>query len=56
MVINFMQHVLGSSFELPAHGLGGASEQTLSPENLKCLNWSQLLNEARTFFERKMLD
>jgi len=35
---------------------GGASEQTLSPENLKCLDWSQLLNEARTFFERKMLD
>ncbi|PIR67101.1 MAG: hypothetical protein COU51_00300 [Parcubacteria group bacterium CG10_big_fil_rev_8_21_14_0_10_36_14] len=31
---------------------GGASEQTLSPENLKCLTWSQLLNEARTFFER----
>jgi len=31
---------------------GGASEQTLSPENLKCLVWSQLLNEARTFFER----
>jgi len=31
---------------------GGASEQTLSPENLKCLDWSQLLNEARTFFER----
>ena len=35
---------------------GGASEQTLSPENLKCLDWSQLLNEARTFFEQKMLD
>src|SRR3989344_5546940 len=32
---------------------GGASEQTLSSENLKCLNWSQLLNEARTFVERK---
>jgi len=31
---------------------GGASEQTLSPENLKCLDWSQLLNEARTFFEQ----
>ncbi|PIZ54683.1 hypothetical protein COY24_02855, partial [Candidatus Uhrbacteria bacterium CG_4_10_14_0_2_um_filter_41_21] len=31
---------------------GGASEQTLSPENLKCLDWSQLLNEARTYFER----
>ena len=31
---------------------GGASEQALSPENLKCLDWSQLLNEARTFFER----
>lgn len=35
---------------------GGASEQTLSPENLKCLDWSQLLNEARTFFERKSLE
>jgi len=23
---------------------------------LKCLNWSQLLNEARTYFEQKMLD
>jgi len=31
---------------------GGASEQTLSSENLKCLTWSQLLNEARTFFEQ----
>ena len=31
---------------------GGASEQTLSSENLKCLDWSQLLNEARTFFEQ----
>ena len=31
---------------------GGASEQPLSPENLKCLDWSQLLNEARTYFER----
>ena len=31
---------------------GGASEQALSPENLKCLDWSQLLNEVRTFFER----
>ena len=31
---------------------GGASEQTLFPENLKCLDWSQLLNEARTFFEQ----
>src|SRR3989339_1675257 len=28
---------------------GGASEQTLSLENLKCLDWSHLLNEARTF-------
>ena len=35
---------------------GGASEQILSSENLKCLNWSQLLNEARTFFERKSLE
>ena len=35
---------------------GGASEQALSPENLKCLDWSQLLNEARTFFEQEMLD
>jgi hypothetical protein len=35
---------------------GGASEQTLSSENLKCLDWSQLLNEARTFFERKSLE
>ena len=31
---------------------GGASEQTLSPENLKCLDWSQLLNAVRTYFER----
>jgi len=35
---------------------GSPSEQTLSPENLKCLDWSQLLNEARTFFERKSLE
>ena len=32
------------------------TNQALSPENLKCLNWSQSLNEARTYFEQKMLD
>jgi len=31
---------------------GGASEQTNCPQNSQCLDWSQLLNEARTFFER----
>jgi len=35
---------------------GGASEQQNNPEFEKSLSWSQLLNEARTFFERKMLD
>ena len=30
---------------------GGASEQPIASEFEKCLNWSQLLNEARTFFE-----
>jgi len=35
---------------------GGASEQPITSEFEKSLNWSQLLNEARTFFERKMLD
>jgi len=31
---------------------GGASEQTNCPQNSQCLGWSQLLNEARTFFEQ----
>jgi len=31
---------------------GGASKQQNAPEFSKCLNWLQLLNEARTFFER----
>jgi hypothetical protein len=31
---------------------GGASEQSIASEFPKCLKWSQLLNEARTFFER----
>jgi len=35
---------------------GGASEQQNNPDFEKSLSWSQLLNEARTFFERKMLD
>ena len=35
---------------------GGASEQTIASEFEKSLSWSQLLNEARTYFERKMLD
>jgi len=35
---------------------GGASEQSNASEFSKCLNWSQLLNEARTFFERKSLE
>jgi len=30
---------------------GGASEPTNCPQNPQCLDWSQLLNEARTFFE-----
>ena len=35
---------------------GGASEQPIASEFSKCLDWSQLLNEARTFFERKSLE
>jgi len=35
---------------------GGASEQPIASEFEKSLTWSQLLNEARTFFERKMFD
>jgi len=31
---------------------GGASEQTNCPQNSQCLDWSQLLNEVRTFFEQ----
>jgi len=30
---------------------GGASEQTNCPQNSQCLDWSQLLNEVRTYFE-----
>jgi len=30
---------------------GGASEQTNCPQNSQCLDWSQLLNEVRTFFD-----
>jgi len=30
---------------------GGASEQTNCPQNSQCLDWSQLLNEARIFFD-----
>ena len=35
---------------------GGASEQQNASDFEKSLSWSQLLNEARTFFEQKMLD
>jgi len=35
---------------------GGASEQQNNPDFEKSLTWSQLLNEARTFFERKSLE
>jgi len=35
---------------------GEASEQTNCPQNSQCLTWSQLLNEARTYFERKSLE
>ena len=35
---------------------GGASEQQKTSDFEKSLIWSQLLNEARTFFERKMLE
>ena len=35
---------------------GGASEQSIASEFEKSLSWSQLLNEARTFFEQEMLD
>jgi len=35
---------------------GGASEQQNASEFSKCLNWSQLLNEARTYFEQEMLE
>jgi len=38
---------------IPAEG--GASEQPIASEFEKSLSWSQLLNEARTFFEQKML-
>jgi len=31
---------------------GGASERQNSSEFSKCLNWSQLLNEVRTYFEQ----
>jgi len=31
---------------------GGASEQPIASEFEKSLTWSQLLNEARTFFEQ----
>jgi hypothetical protein len=31
---------------------GGASEQQNNPDFEKSLTWSQLLNEARTFFEQ----
>ena len=43
-----------NNLERPAEG--GASEQSNVSQFSKCLNWSQLLNEARTFFEQKMLD
>jgi hypothetical protein len=35
---------------------GGASEQPIASEFEKSLSWLQLLNEARTFFERKSLE
>ena len=35
---------------------GGASEQQNASEFEKSLIWSQLLNEARTFFERESLE
>ena len=35
---------------------GGANEQSIASEFEKSLSWSQLLNEARTFFERKSLE
>jgi hypothetical protein len=35
-----------------SHAEGGASEQSNSSQFSKCLCWSQLLNEVRTFFER----
>jgi len=35
---------------------GGASEQPIASEFEKSLTWSQLLNEARTFFERFSLE
>jgi hypothetical protein len=35
-----------------SHAEGGASEQSNPSQFSKCLCWSQLLNEARTFFER----
>jgi len=35
---------------------GGASEQPNASQFSKCLDWSQLLNEARTYFEQKMFD
>ena len=34
----------------------GASEHTENSEKSESLVWSQLLNEARTYFERKSLD
>jgi hypothetical protein len=35
---------------------GGASEQPIASDFEKSLSWSQLLNEARTFFERQSLE
>jgi hypothetical protein len=35
-----------------APAAGGASEPTNCPQNSQCLDWSQLLNEVRTFFEQ----
>jgi len=39
-----------------SHAEGGASEQLIASGFEKSLSWSQLLNEARTFFERKSLE
>ena len=58
--MNFSKQILGSSLSLPAYGREGQGQHLFSwrrisqseIRNSQCLTWSQLLNEARTFFER----
>ncbi|OIO18017.1 hypothetical protein AUJ29_00660 [Candidatus Kuenenbacteria bacterium CG1_02_38_13] len=63
----YLSKFLGSSLSLPAHGWVEARatsllaahfalRNTASNSAEKSLSWSQLLNEARTFFERQSLE